>query len=160
MQLTVATCQFPVDADVRRNLQYIARHIRTAQDRGAHVAHFPEACLSGYAGVDFPSYNAVEPRPIAGATQERTLSGAAHRERSGAPFNGARDCSQRELYMDNGIRTRQRASGVGNSWGPKPVKKRAAVAQPRVADRPSPATYADARNLCMKRREAGGVKCG
>lgn len=60
MQLTVATCQFPVDADVRRNLQYIARHIRTAQDRGAHVAHFPEVGLSGYAGVDFPSYKGFD----------------------------------------------------------------------------------------------------
>ena len=56
MKLTVATCQFPVDADMRRNLQYVSRQIRAAKDRGAHVAHFPEACLSGYAGVDFPSF--------------------------------------------------------------------------------------------------------
>ena len=62
--------------------------------------------------------------------------------------------------MNNGMRTMQRASGVGNLWGPKPVKKRVAVAQPRVADCPSPATYADARNLCWKRREAGGVQGG
>jgi deaminated glutathione amidase len=60
MKLTVATCQFPVDADTRRNLQYVARQIRAAQDRGAHVAHFPEACLSGYAGVDFPSYKGFD----------------------------------------------------------------------------------------------------
>jgi predicted amidohydrolase len=60
MKLTVATCQFPVDADMRRNLQYVSRHIRTAKDRGAHVAHFPEACLSGYAGVDFPSYKGFD----------------------------------------------------------------------------------------------------
>ena len=62
--------------------------------------------------------------------------------------------------MNNGMRTMQRASEAGNLGGPKPVKKRVAVAQPRVADRPSPATYADARNLCVKRREAGGVKGG
>jgi predicted amidohydrolase len=55
MKLTVATCQFPVDADMRRNLQYVSHQILAAKDRGAHVAHFPEACLSGYAGVDFPS---------------------------------------------------------------------------------------------------------
>lgn len=60
MKLTVATCQFPVDADIRRNLQYVLRQIRTAQDRGAHVAHFPEACLSGYAGVDFPSLKSFD----------------------------------------------------------------------------------------------------
>ena len=56
MKLTVATCQYPVDSDMHRNLQYGSRQIRAAKDRGAHVAHFPEACLSGYAGVDFTSH--------------------------------------------------------------------------------------------------------
>ena len=60
MRLTVATCQFPVDSDIRRNLRYVSRQIRTAKDRGAHVAHFPEASLSGYAGVDFPSYEGFD----------------------------------------------------------------------------------------------------
>jgi predicted amidohydrolase len=60
MKLTVATCQFPVDSDMRRNLQYVSRQIRAARDRGAHVAHFPEACLSGYARVDFPSLNGFD----------------------------------------------------------------------------------------------------
>jgi hypothetical protein len=62
--------------------------------------------------------------------------------------------------MDNGMRTMQRASVVGNHRGLKPVKKRAAVAQPRAADRTSPVTYADARNLCWKRRNECGVKGG
>ncbi len=53
MKLTVATCQFPIGSDVRKNLKYVACQIRTAKERGADVAHFPEACLSGYAGVDF-----------------------------------------------------------------------------------------------------------
>src|SRR2546428_9333858 len=57
-----------------------------------------------------------------------TLPAAAHRQRSGAPFNGATDCSCKEPYMDNGMRTMQRASGGGTSWGLKPVKKRAASA--------------------------------
>jgi hypothetical protein len=56
------------------------------------------------------------------------LWAAAHRERSGAPFNGATDCSYKEPYMDNGMRTRQRARGVGNLCGPKPAKKRATPA--------------------------------
>ena len=60
MRLTVATCQFPVDSDIRRNLRYVSRQIRTAKDRGAHVAHFPEASLSGYAGVDFPSHEGFD----------------------------------------------------------------------------------------------------
>ena len=88
------------------------------------------------------------------------LSGAAHRGRSGAPFNGARDCAFREPYMDNGMRTMQRAARGGTSWGPKPVKKRTAVAPPRGGDRSSPATSADARDLWVKRRDAGGGKRG
>jgi deaminated glutathione amidase len=60
VKLTVATCQFPIDSDVRKNLRYVTRQIRVARDRGAHVAHFPEACLSGYAGVDFASYEGFD----------------------------------------------------------------------------------------------------
>ena len=60
MRLMVATCQFPVGPDIRRNLRYVSRQIRTARDRGAHVAHFPEASLSGYAGVDFPSHESFD----------------------------------------------------------------------------------------------------
>jgi deaminated glutathione amidase len=56
MKLTVATCQFPVGPDIRKNLRYVSRQMRVARDSGADVAHFPEACLSGYAGVDFASY--------------------------------------------------------------------------------------------------------
>ena len=55
MRLTVATCQFPVDADIRRNLRYVLRQMAIAKRRGAHVAHFPECALSGYAGTDFVS---------------------------------------------------------------------------------------------------------
>ena len=62
--------------------------------------------------------------------------------------------------MDNGMRTMQQASVNGNHWGLEPAKKRAAIAQPRAMDRSSPATYADARNLCLKRRDARGVKGG
>jgi hypothetical protein len=58
------------------------------------------------------------------------------------------------------MRAMQRASVGGTGWGAKPAKKRAAVAQPRAADRTSPATYADARNLCLKRRNERGVKSG
>lgn len=56
MKLTAATCQFPVSSELRNNLRYVSRQIRAVKDRGADVAHFPEACLSGYAGVDFTSY--------------------------------------------------------------------------------------------------------
>jgi predicted amidohydrolase len=56
MRITVATCQFPVDADIRRNQRYVLHQMRIAKSRGAHVAHFAECALSGYAGTDFASY--------------------------------------------------------------------------------------------------------
>jgi predicted amidohydrolase len=56
MRVRVATCYFPVDADVRRNARHVTRQMRIAAKRGADVAHFPEACLSGYAGSDFTSF--------------------------------------------------------------------------------------------------------
>lgn len=56
MNLTVATCQFPISSDIQSNLTHISRQIQTANEHDADVVHFPEACLSGYAGVDFSSY--------------------------------------------------------------------------------------------------------
>ncbi len=55
MKLKVATCQFPVEADSKKNLAYVLRQMKAAKNRGAHVAHFSEVCLSGYAGVDIES---------------------------------------------------------------------------------------------------------
>lgn len=60
MKLTVATCQFPVDADIRRNLGCVLRQMAIAKRCGAHVAHFPECALSGYAGTDFASYEGFD----------------------------------------------------------------------------------------------------
>src|SRR5256886_11506796 len=60
MTVRVATCQFPVSADIRRDLGYIARQLREASRRAARVAHFCEAALSGYAGVDFPSHDGFD----------------------------------------------------------------------------------------------------
>ncbi len=65
-------------------------------------------------------------RRLFGGARRCRLWAAAHRKRSGAPFNGARDGSCREPYVDNGMRTMPRASMVGNQWGLKPVKQRAA----------------------------------
>lgn len=60
MKLRVATCQFPVSGDVRWNTRYVLRQMRSAKDRGAQVAHFPECALSGYAGPDLPSYDGFD----------------------------------------------------------------------------------------------------
>ena len=55
-RLQVATCQFPVSEDPRANAHHVLRQIRAAAAKGAQVAHFCEAALSGYAGVEFPSF--------------------------------------------------------------------------------------------------------
>ena len=55
VKLKVATCQFPVGPDTGKNLGYVLRQMKSAKERGAHVAHFSEVCLPGYAGVDIKS---------------------------------------------------------------------------------------------------------
>ena len=60
MKLKVATCQFPVSADIRRNARYVRQQLRRARQQGAHLAHFGEGCLSGYAGVDFETFEGFD----------------------------------------------------------------------------------------------------
>lgn len=60
MRLAVATCQFPTSADIRANLGHVLGLMRDAKERGTEVAHFPEACLSGYAGADVPSHTGLD----------------------------------------------------------------------------------------------------
>jgi predicted amidohydrolase len=59
-RLRVATCQFPVSGDPRRNAAWVRRQMRAAAADGAQVAHFPECALSGYAGIDLPSYTGYD----------------------------------------------------------------------------------------------------
>ena len=70
MKLNVATCQFPVSADIRKNLAFIVHQVHTAKDRSAHVVHFPEACLSGYAGTDFASFEGFDWALLKECTEE------------------------------------------------------------------------------------------
>jgi predicted amidohydrolase len=53
--LRVATCQFPVEADVHANAEWIRTQMQEARKRGADVAHFSESALSGYLGADYRS---------------------------------------------------------------------------------------------------------
>lgn len=55
MKIKVGTCQFPTSAEIKANRDFVLRLMREAKARGADVAHFPECCLSGYAGSDFES---------------------------------------------------------------------------------------------------------
>ena len=50
--LKIASCQFPISADIEENASWIMEQMLSAYDSGAHVAHFPECALSGYPGVD------------------------------------------------------------------------------------------------------------
>lgn len=58
--LRVATCQFPVSAGIARNLAHVRRQAAQAAALGAQVVHFPEAALSGYAGVNRASWDGFD----------------------------------------------------------------------------------------------------
>jgi predicted amidohydrolase len=68
--LTVATCQFPVSADVSANLGNILDQMHRAKTADARVAHFCEGALSGYAGVDFASFEGFQWDALADATDQ------------------------------------------------------------------------------------------
>ncbi|HLI02158.1 MAG TPA: carbon-nitrogen hydrolase family protein [Acidimicrobiales bacterium] len=69
-RLRVATCQFPVGADVSANAARVIRQIRLAGRRGARVAHFCEGALSGYAGTDFDRFDGFDWERLAAAHEE------------------------------------------------------------------------------------------
>ena len=50
--MKIASCQFPVSADIRTNATWIMDQMEEARASGATIAHFPECALSGYPGVD------------------------------------------------------------------------------------------------------------
>lgn len=52
-RLTMATCQYPVSADIQKNASYVMNQMTAAKASGADISHFPESSLSGYAGIDF-----------------------------------------------------------------------------------------------------------
>jgi predicted amidohydrolase len=89
MKLKVATCQFPVGAKLEQNLGYVLRQMKSARSRGAHVAHFSETALPGYAGVDIKSmerfdWNRLQEAHLQVAELARELKlwvvlGSAHR---------------------------------------------------------------------------------
>jgi len=54
--LKIATCQFAVGRDIRRNARQIREFMQKASKAGADIIHFSECALSGYVGTDFPSF--------------------------------------------------------------------------------------------------------
>src|SRR6266481_8532523 len=63
----------------------------------------------------------------------------------GAPFNGIRDRSRRELRVDSGVRGTQHASRRGTTWGVKPVDNGPTSASHTAAERATPAIEADVK---------------
>jgi len=51
-KIRVASCQFPVSADIKSNFRYIEEQMTEASLKKADVVHFPECALSGYPGTD------------------------------------------------------------------------------------------------------------
>jgi predicted amidohydrolase len=58
--LKIATCQFAVGRNIRRNSQQIQNFLRQAKKLSADIVHFPECALSGYVGTDFPSFDGFD----------------------------------------------------------------------------------------------------
>ncbi len=58
--LKVATCQFAVNGSVEHNSSKIQGLMRQAKDGGADIVHFSECVLSGYAGIDFETFDGYD----------------------------------------------------------------------------------------------------
>jgi len=110
-KVEVATCQFPVSADVESNADRIRRQMDEAYRAGADVVHFPECALSGYAGVDHESLQGFdwelqrrEMESILALAEKRKLwvvLGAAHRlARAPKPHNSLYVISPRGEVVD------------------------------------------------------------
>jgi predicted amidohydrolase len=104
MKLVVATCQFPVSSDFRSNRRYVLRQMRTARERGAHVAHFCEGALSGYAGADFRSHGGFDWEEVLSLARDLelwVLLGASHRlSRGHKPHNSVYVIDDRGKIVD------------------------------------------------------------
>ncbi|MDA0836075.1 MAG: carbon-nitrogen hydrolase family protein [Planctomycetota bacterium] len=68
--LRVATCQFSTEPEIDKNRKSVLKLMREAADHKAHVSHFPEAGLSGYAGVDIPATKGIDWDELVAATKE------------------------------------------------------------------------------------------
>jgi predicted amidohydrolase len=68
--LKVATCQFPVSADVNANAEHVKKYIQQAAANKADIVHFCEGALSGYAGTDFSSFEGFDWRRLRARTHE------------------------------------------------------------------------------------------
>ena len=59
-KLKIATCQFAVSASVRWNSRRICEYLYKARRAKADIVHFGECALSGYASVDFKTFEGYD----------------------------------------------------------------------------------------------------
>ncbi|HSV26342.1 MAG TPA: carbon-nitrogen hydrolase family protein [Sedimentisphaerales bacterium] len=69
-KLRIAACQFPVSDDVAENARWVKKYMRRAKALGADIAHFPEAALCGYGGVDWISLDEYDWRLLEDQTKK------------------------------------------------------------------------------------------
>ncbi len=69
-RLVLATCQFKIEKQVPKNLRAIARQMKLAKSKGAHLIHFSEACLSGYLGSELKSSREMDWEAVSEAMRE------------------------------------------------------------------------------------------
>lgn len=98
-QLRLAICQFPVSADVKQNAKWIRKQMQDAAKEHAHVVHFCETALTGYAATqgDLKSSDDIDWKLVREETQSildlaRELKiwvvlGTTHQLKSHKPYN-------------------------------------------------------------------------
>ena len=97
MKIKIATSQFSVSSNIQNNKDNIITQINEAKGSGAHLIHFPEGSLSGYAGIDFDSFEGYNWQELTDSTYEIIkearnrniwlILGSAHRLENHKPHN-------------------------------------------------------------------------
>ena len=77
-KLVLATCQFHIHKQTERNFESTLRQIKLAKAKGAHLIHFPEACLSGYLGAEIKSLRQVGWDSVTSAMREVMAAAKRH----------------------------------------------------------------------------------
>jgi predicted amidohydrolase len=78
-KLTLATCQFHLYKDPKRNLAAMLRQIEQAKAGGAHLVHFSETCVSGYLGSELESDRESDWEGVAAAMTQIIAAARRHR---------------------------------------------------------------------------------
>ena len=111
MTLRIATSQFPTSADPNANADQMVQQIEDAARDSADIVHFPEACLSGYAGNDLDSYAGYDWSALEDATRRLVeaargakvwvVFGSVHRLSNGRkPHNSLYVLNDRGILID------------------------------------------------------------